>query len=233
MKPLFFDTGPIISLTTTNLLHLLGKLKEHYAGNFFITKGVRYELVEKPLETKKFKFEALQVVRTIESGIVEMFDHPQLAKTTEQLLGLANGCFIARGQPITIVQFAEINTLAGALLQGAECVVIDERTTRLLVENPLRLVKMLKSKLHTRIDVDRKKLIEFTKLAQGLKVIRSVELVAVAFELGLLGEFISHIPHPRRTLLESVLWAVKLQGCAVSDHEIEELVKIESKRGAI
>lgn len=233
MKSLFFDTGPIISLTTTNLLHLLGKLKEHYDGNFFITKGVRYELIEKPLETKKFKFEALQVVRTIESGIIGMFDDPQLAKNTEQLLNLANGCFIARGQPITIVQFAEINTLAGALLQGVECVVIDERTTRLLVENPLRLVKMLKSKLHTRIDVDRKNLMEFSKLAGGLKVIRSVELVAIGFELGLLGEYVTHVSHPRRTLLESVLWAVKLQGCAVSDHEIEDLIKIEARRGAV
>ena len=59
MKCLVFDSGPIISLTTNNLLWILEPLKNKFKGRFVITEGVRKELIDKPLTTKKFKFEAL------------------------------------------------------------------------------------------------------------------------------------------------------------------------------
>ncbi len=61
-----FDTGPLISLSTNNLLWILPKIKESFQGDFIITPAVKRECVTRPLETKKFKFEALQVLRQIE-----------------------------------------------------------------------------------------------------------------------------------------------------------------------
>jgi hypothetical protein len=67
---LVFDSGPIISLSTNNLLWILPKIKEKFDGEFLITPAVKRECVTRPLETKKFKFEALQVLRQIEKGSI-------------------------------------------------------------------------------------------------------------------------------------------------------------------
>src|SRR3989338_9319364 len=97
MKLITFDTGPIISLTTNNLLGLLTNLKDKYKGSFYITEAVKKELIERPLMTKKFKFEALQVLRSINQGVLEVFNSEDLRHKTVHLLELANNCFKAQG----------------------------------------------------------------------------------------------------------------------------------------
>lgn len=49
------------------------------------------------------------------------------------------------------------------------------------------------------------------------------------YEFGLLDKFLTRIPEARKNLLESVLWGVKLNGCAVSREEIEDILKMELK----
>ncbi len=227
MKVIVFDTGPIISLTTNNLLGLLTNLKEKYKGSFYITNSIRRELIERPLETKKFKFEALQVIRCVKSNVLEVFESKELRKKTLHLLDLANKCFKADGKFIQIAHYAEISGVAAAVLNNAEAFVVDERNTRLLIEDPYRLRKILSRKLHRGISIDKTNLNEFSKITKGVKLIRSVELVSVAYELGLLNKYLVNVPNPKRTLLEAVLWGVKLNGCSVSEREIKEIVRIE------
>jgi hypothetical protein len=229
MKVIVLDTGPVISLTTNNLLGLLKNLKEKYKGSFYITNAIRRELIERPLETKKFKFEALQVLRCIHSNILEVFESKELKKKTLHLLDLANKSFSARSSFIQIAHYAEISGIAAAVLNDAQAFVVDERNTRLLIEDPERLKKILSKKLHTNITVNRKNLNEFREITKKIKLIRSVELVTMAYELGLLNKYLVNIPQPKRTLLEAVLWGVKLNGCSVSEREIDEIVKIETK----
>lgn len=229
MKAIVFDAGPIISLTTNNLLGLLTNLKEAYKGSFYITNSVRRELIERPLDTKKFKFEALQVLRCINAGVLEVFDSRDLRKKTLCLLELANKCFSVEGNPMQVVHFAEMSGIAAAMLNNSEAFVVDERNTRLLIEDPGRLKEILSKRLHTDIYVTKKNLNEFRSITKGIKLIRSVELVAVAYELGLLNKYLVNIPNPKKTLLEAVLWGVKLNGCSVSENEIEEIVKMEVK----
>jgi len=229
MNIIVFDTRPIISLTTNNLLGLLKLLKGHYKGSFYITNSIRNELIERPLQTKKFKFEALQVLRCINADILEIFENKELKKKTLHLLDLANKCFSARGQFMQIVHFAEISGVATAILNNAEAFVVDERNTRLLIEDPMRLKKILSRRLHTTISVNRGNLNEFIKMIKGLKLIRSVELVTIAYELGLLDKYLVDIPNPKKTLLEGVLWGVKLNGASISDREINEIVRMEVK----
>lgn len=229
MKVIVFDSGPIISLTINNLLGLLTNLKEKYKGSFYITDAIRKELIERPLETKKFKFEALQVLRSINSGVLEVFNSKELRKKTFHLLDLANKCFKADGNYIQIVHFAEMSGIAAAILNNSEAFVVDERNTRLLIEDPIRLKKILSKKLHTKISVDKKDLDEFRNITKGVKLIRSVELVAIAYELGLLNKYLVNVPNPKKTLLEAVLWGVKLNGCSVSEKEIDEIVRMEFK----
>ena len=45
----------------------------------------------------------------------------------------------------------------------------------------------------------------------------------------MLDNYITKLPDARKNLLESVLWGVKLNGCAVSKEEIENIVRLEAK----
>jgi len=229
MRSIIFDASPIISLTTNNLLWLLENLRDRFKGNFYISPTVKKELVDKPLATKKFKFEALQVLKKINDGVIEVVENPLINEKTNKLLEIANKCFKARGNWIRIVHYGEIESIALYSHMNSDAFVIDERTTRVLIENPKRLVNILRHTLHTNIEINNENLKEFKKLTKDIKIIRSVELVTIAYELGLLNNYLLNIPDPNKTLLDSVLWGVKLNGCAVSKKEIDELIRLEGK----
>ena len=229
MKSLIFDAGPVISLATNNLLWILKPLKEKFNGNFCITEPVRRELVDRPLETKKFKFEAIQVEKLIENGVLDVMDNSFIREKTPRLLNTANEIFKAYNNYIKIVHFAEISVIVAAASSNADAIAIDEKTTRFLIENPKIIADILSKTLHTPISINESNLKEFRNNVNNIRAIRSVELVAVAYELGILDSYITKIPDARKNLLEGVLWGVKLNGCAVSKEEIEQIIKIETK----
>ncbi|MBI2661275.1 hypothetical protein HYX09_03325 [Candidatus Woesearchaeota archaeon] len=227
MKSLLFDAGPIISLSTNNLLWMLEPLKREFRGSFCITGAVKSELVDRPLTIRQYKFEAIQVQKLIDEGILEVVDSSMTTQQAARLLGIANRIFKAYDNCISIVQYGEISVIAAAISLNSEAIVIDEKMTRLLIENPKMVAEILKKTLHTSISMDYSSLKEFGKIAGGIRTIRSTELAAIAYEKGFLNDYITNIPNPRRTLLESILWGLKLHGCAVSQEEIDEILRIE------
>jgi len=227
MKTLLFDAGPIISLTTTNLLWILEELKKKSRANFSMTIGVKQELIDRPLETRRFKFEALQVQSLVERGIISVIKDDVVKAKANQLLNLANSILSAHGQNIKIVQVGEMETLAAALLYKADAIVIDERITRTLLENPKGLQQLMEKRLHMQLKTNEFALREFEEATKHVTIIRSFELVTIAYETGLLDKFIVKMPNARRELLESILWGVKLNGCSVTDDEIDTIVKAE------
>ena len=229
MKSLIFDAGPIISLATNNLLGILEPLKKKFNGNFYITEGVKRELVDKPFEIRKFKFEAIQVEKLIEDGILEIYANDFVKNNTTKLLDTANQIFRAYNNYMKIVQYGEMSVVAAAKDLNAVAIVVDEKTTRFLIENPKLLVKLLSRTLHTNIEVNESNLKDFRNFTEGMKTIRSVELCAVAYEQGMLDMYVTKMPDAKKNLLESVLWGVKLNGCAVSQEEIDDLIKMQFK----
>ena len=229
MKSLVFDAGPIISLATNNLLWLLDPLKKKFNGSFYLTDAVKRELVDRPLETKKFKFEAIQVEKLIESGVLEIIDNQFIKEHTPKLLNTANEIFKAFNSCIKIVHFAEMSALAAAINLGSEAVILDEKITRLLIENPRMIVEILRDNLHTSISLNENNLKEFKNTVKNIRTVRSFELVTVAYEQGMLDSFVTKIPDAKKNLLESVLWGVKLNGCAVSKSEIEQIIAMETR----
>lgn len=226
-KCIVFDTGPIISLVMNNLLWVIEDLGKIYDGNFFITPGVKKELIDKPLSTKKFKFEALQVLSYTSKNILQIVDMKRVHDDANELLDIANHIFKAKGNWMHIVSFAEMEALACGIHLGAEAIVVDERTTRMLVEDSNDLFSYMEHKLHTKMQVDRKNLAKFKKMTRGLRFIRSTELVLIAYELGFLDKYLPNIPEPKKQLLQAALWGVKLNGCAVSQEEIDTIIKEE------
>ncbi|VVB81814.1 Uncharacterised protein [uncultured archaeon] len=225
MKNILFDSGPIISLTTSNLLWLLDEFRKK--ANLLMTLSVKRELVDRPLETRRFKFEALQVESLIQKGTISVLKDDTITKKALELSNLANTLLSAHGQNIKIVQIGEMETVAAAMLYKADAVVIDERITRTLLENPHGLHLLMEKRLHMQLQHNEKVLRDWEEATRHISVIRSIELVTIAYEQGLLDKFIVDIPNSRRELLESILWSVKLNGCSVTDDEIDTIVKTE------
>lgn len=230
MRSIVFDAGPIISLATNNLLFLLEDLKKRYKGKFYIPHAVKREVVDRPLESKKYKFEALQVLKLIEDDVIEVIHNNIIHNKAIELLQLANSCFKAKEHLINIIHFGEAEGMASSIILNSDAFVIDERTNRLMIEDPNSLVELWKNTLQTDIYVDKPKLLEFRRLTEKIRSIRSVELVTIAYEVGLLDKFILDIPNPRQVLLEGLLWGVKINGCTVSRREIEQILKLEIKK---
>ncbi|MFW6450243.1 MAG: hypothetical protein ACOCZ6_04255 [Nanoarchaeota archaeon] len=234
-KTLVFDTGPLITLTLNNLLWAIKPLKNALKGEFKICPAVYQELIKKPLTTKKYKFEALQVLPFIMDETLEIFHNKELSKKADDLLELANKSFIAKDNYINVVHRGEMEAIATALETGAKTLVIDERTTRTLIENPYALSDHLSKKLHTNIEINRDNLSQLSKQINGINVIRSFELGFVAYELGILDRYVikseeklKEIENIQNAVLEGVLWAIKLSGCSVAGEDIEKILKMKS-----
>jgi len=228
MKTIIFDSGPIISLTMNNLLWILEPFKKINNANFCITPFVKKELVDTPLtKTKRFMFEALQVMHYIENKTIKIISNNEIKRQTSKLLEIANNCFGAFGHNINIVHEAEMSAIALCLQKNADALVVDERTARLLIENPKKLLNILEHTLHTNVRENKNNIKEFREMTKNVKIIRSVELVTVAYEKGLLDKYLANTPDSKKILLESVLWGVKLNGCAVSKRELEQIIRVE------
>lgn len=223
MKSLVFDTGPIISLVTDNLLWVLKPLKEKFGGEFYITQKVKYELIDKPLQSKRFKFEAISILEYIKDNTLTIKPVNSKAGYIENL---ANSIFKAKGRYLNIVSKGEMEALLLTSVLKADALVVDERTTRMLVESPNSLTKILTKKLHANVTLDKNNLKKFQDEVGKINIIRSSELLTIAYELGLFNKYLTNNIN-KRTLLDGLLWGTKLRGCSISTQEIDQIIKLE------
>lgn len=232
-KVIVFDTGPIISLTINNLLWILDGLKQRFQGEFYISPAVYDELINKPLTTRKYKLEALQVLPYITKGTVKVYNNLPIMEISRQIEEYANHSFQIDGAWIQIVHKGEVEAVATAAFLKADAIAIDERTMRHLIEKPEKIAEHLEHTIHKKVVVNWKNLDAIKKLVGNMKVIRSVELVTIAYEKGLLQQYTENaavtkiVPNIKQAVLEGALWGVKLNGCSVKEDEIYEILKME------
>jgi len=224
MKAIIFDSSTLISFAMNGILDVLRELKKVFNGSFVITQDVKREVIERPMTIKRFELEALKIQGLLDEGVLEIsakagISDGEISKKTEEILKNANVIFTGKGSDIKLISSGEASCLALSRLltekKIANVIAIDERTTRMLVENPENLRKFLERKMHTKIKF-RKDNFEFFK---GFKIIRSAELVYIAHKKKL-------VKLGNGKLLDALLWAVKFKGCAISDDEIKEIKKI-------
>jgi hypothetical protein len=224
MKVLIMDSGVLINLSLNGLLNLIPELKKATGVRFAITGDVKFETVDRPVGVPRFEFGALQVLEMMKNKDIEMpedfgVSKQELEVLRDKILQSANHVLRSKNQWIQIVSNAEISCLALSQIlseKGVENMIgIDERTTRLLAEKPENLEAIISSKIHQRIQLERKNLFDF----KNFRFIRSSELVYVAFKKGLLKMSDS------RTL-EAALFATKYKGSSISFDEIKELKKL-------
>ncbi|RLE44530.1 hypothetical protein DRJ16_02125 [Candidatus Woesearchaeota archaeon] len=228
MKSIGFDAGPIISLATNNLLWLLEPLKKKFGGKFFITPAVKRELIDKPFETKRYEFEAFQVAKLIADGVLEVVKNAKIFRLRDKLLDLANHSFKIGNDWLRIVHEGEVEVLAADAVLNADATVVDERTVRMFLEAPERLATLFEQRIHEKVYVNWDNVEEFRNYLKDVDIIRSTELVTIAYELGLLDKFVTSVAgYGKRRVLDAALWALKVRGCAISKKEIDRIVEGE------
>ena len=104
MKILIFDSGTIISFAMNGLLPELKKLKEVFDGKFIITKEVKYETVDKPLNIKIFELDALKIKILIDNKVFESpevlgIKDYEIENEKRKILDETNKMFYSQNQP--------------------------------------------------------------------------------------------------------------------------------------
>ena len=225
-KALIFDSSSIISLSLNGLLEEFKKLKEIFKGQFLITKEVKREIVDFPLKTKRYELEAMKIQTLIDEGYLVMpkefgIEDKKITDLMFEFINLANTMFIGNGQKIKLIQAGEASCFALSKIFNEKKIenvlVIDERTARMLVEKPENLRELLEKKMHTRIKLKTSNFKPFKEF----KIIRSTELMYVAYKKGL-------INWKKKNILDALLYALKFKGCSISEDEIREIEKLDN-----
>ena len=85
--------------------------------------------------------------------------------------------------------------------------------------------KLLEMRFKRDVIPNRERMNTFSQQLKNVKIIRSIELVAVAYKLGWLDNYRPKQKSGKDKLLDSVLWATKYNGCAVTNEEIAEMIE--------
>jgi hypothetical protein len=225
-KAIIFDAGALISLSMNGLTEELRRLKTIFNGSFLITNQVKSEVIDKPLTIKNFELEAFRTKQLLNDEIIELaedfgFDDSEIEKKAREIIEFANSFFQGPKGPVNIMHLGEASCLALSKMLNEKkiknVIAIDERTTRLLIEKPENLEDLLSRKLHVRIKTVKKNFEYF----KNFQVIRTVELVYVAWKKGLV-EIKDGV-----SILDALLYALKSKGCSVSHEEIEEIKRMK------
>jgi len=224
-KAIIFDSSTLINFSINGLLQELRGLKQLFDGKFLITEEVVSEIVDKPMKIKRFELEALKIKELLTDKVLELpsslnIDDNKISKVTNEILNIANNIFFAHGNAMHIIDVGESSCLALSRLlneKGIKNVLsVDERTMRLLCEKPENLLAIFQKKLHTSIEFKKENLKSF----QDFRFIRSSELIFIAYKKGIV-KLRNHAD-----VLDALLYAMKLNGCSISEGEISEMKRL-------
>jgi predicted nucleic acid-binding protein len=224
------DSSSIISLSSNCLLCILERFKNEFDVRFVVGEKVLHETVVRAIQSKKFRLEGFRLLECIKKGVIEVVANDETKRLTDEIIRVSNNCFKAKGNAINIIHWGESEMLSIAKHLNAGLVLVDERTTRLLVESPENLREQQERKLHTKVEIVHDQLEKFKSLVGNLRVARSTELCALAFENGFFNEYeqeqVLNLEDKRMKILSGLLWGLKLNGCAITVQEIDSYINL-------
>ena len=221
---IIFDSSTLISLSMNNLFEEIRGLKKIFKGKFLITKDVKSEIIDKPLNIKRFELEAIRLKQLLDEGILEMpsavgVNDRDISNATRDILETANKTFYSGNKDIHLIDLGEASALALSKIMTEKdmnnILAVDERTTRMLAEKPESLRKIMEGKLHTKIKTKEQNYVFF----KNFRFVRSTELIYVAYKKGI-------VKSKDKNILDALLYALKFKGTAISDEEINEIKKM-------
>ena len=225
MKYLIFDAGPLINFSMNGLLDSFEKLKQTFKGEFLITKEVKKEIIDHPKTVKRFELGAIRLEQLYNKGVFKLAEINQeevdeLRRLRDNFLQKANSMFKTKKREVHLLDRGECAALALSTILKRKNnedipLVIDERTTRILCENPENLKKLMEKKLHTSIKANTSSY----DLFKGFKIIRSTELAYMIHKKGLF-----KLDHPKA--FEAIVYGLKFKGCSISEKEVQALSRM-------
>lgn len=218
MNSMIFDSSALISISQSCLIEMLERIANIHSIKFFIPKSVEKECVTNPIETKRFELNAMRIKKAINDGWIKVFPvNKETNQLKQKISFLSNNLFFINDNSLEIIQEGETEAVAVCLLEKAKGIIIDERTTRMLIENPHKLHSYLQLKHDAQIKIDKNNLSKLEEILKGTKAFRSTDLIAYAFEKKLFPPTLEQSIQG----LEAALYALKYSGSSVSSKEIE------------
>lgn len=216
------DSSSLISLGDSCLDNVLYFLHKRFGIRFVIPPEVEYEVITRPLSNGLFQyyFSSLKMKKALKDKVLVKAAKSE-RPLTQKILETANHLFFMKGRPLRLIHAGEAGMIALAQELGVSTILIDERTTRMLIENPISLKKHLEKEFSVHIMVNKRNLDRFSELTEDMSVIRSSELLILAYENGFLEGFTN-----RKKALEAGLYKIKFSGCSVGFKEIKEFLKL-------
>ncbi|MFW5902369.1 MAG: hypothetical protein ACOCTT_00600 [archaeon] len=221
MNRIICDSSSLISLGNICALGILPYLEEKHNIEFIIPKSIEDEIVKKPMNTKKFKLKAIKFKELIKQNTLQVESIEKAKKESKEIIKISNNLLLSKKEqkPIEIIHEGEARTISLLNTLNISNLLIDERTTRLLIEDIEKLRRYIESQSKIKIDIDKEKKREIKKKTKNLNVIRSSEIIAIAYEEG-------YFPEKTEELLEGSLYASKFAGCGISSQEIKDYLHI-------
>ncbi|MBI5225900.1 hypothetical protein HY994_01515 [Candidatus Micrarchaeota archaeon] len=223
------DSSTLIALAETGTLDVLAFLKEKAKARFFIPPAVIYETMEHPEQIQRFAFSAFKIDKALQDGILERIPSKRPPTKTSEILQYANSVFSVNGQALKVLQQGEAEALAAYDEMQAKGILVDEKTTRLFIEDAGILRQSLEYEYRGKVKVNQSALDNLKKRLQGIVAIRSTEILAIAYELG----FFDSYGAKSDPAFHAALYAVRNAGCSITTRELleyQELHKPETKQ---
>lgn len=216
------DSSSIISLSDSCLLYLMREINRREGIEFVIPKSVEFESVTRPLEIHRFELNAMRIKKGIDEGWISVSElNEKSVNFVKEMKIKTNSLFFSGNRALEIMHAGELEALALAKEINAVALLVDERTTRMLLEEPFRLKELIQRRQGVKVEAGKDAIAGLESFMPRLPVIRSTELIAFAFEKNLFNtELLADFPS-----LQAALYAVKFKGCAVSGEEIEKYLK--------
>ncbi|MEM4255215.1 MAG: hypothetical protein QXR53_02705 [Candidatus Norongarragalinales archaeon] len=219
-KTLVCDSSSLISLAETCTLGVLSFLQDKFGVDFVIPPAVQAEIVERPRKVGRYSYSAARINHLLNQGTVRVASNASVYSDAEKIMDAANSLFYAE-KPLKIIQQGEAQCLALLSPLQAKALLIDEKTTRLLIEDAKKLFFLMQAE-HGETKTNEKTLSYFQKRF-AFPAMRSTELVAFAAQNGF---FESYAPDENE-VFHSSIYALRYAGCSISQKEIDDYQKIK------
>ncbi|PIU20897.1 MAG: hypothetical protein COT15_05095 [Candidatus Diapherotrites archaeon CG08_land_8_20_14_0_20_34_12] len=216
------DSSSLIALSGSCLFNILYKLKAKNNLDFLISENVKRESVDTPLSINRFELNALRIREAINKGTITVVKQTkELDNLMKSIEEAASQVFSSEGAgSLRLIHAGELESIALVKLLNAKILAIDERITRFFVENPEELGRLLETRRNEKISYDENAYSKFASLIPQMTIIRSSELIALAYEQGFLEDDLGK----GKLTLKASLFALKNNGCAMSGYEIKSFV---------
>jgi len=216
-KNIVCDSSALISLADTGNLGVL-KFLSSQGICFYITPGVKSEITTRPMTIRKYALSAIRLQKCVDDGVLKLLASVTLHEQTQRILKAANSMIFAGKKPLELIQLGEAECLAIFASASAHMLLVDEKTTRLLIENPHKLRETIQVRNFDGVRLDQGRRDEFAALTAEVSCLRSAELLAFAYSKGYFDEYRSL----KEEAFKATIYALRDSGCGLASSEIVE-----------